>query len=255
MVDQKQPRRDGRPADRREEILQAAATLFAKKGYQRTTVKEVAELAGIAPGTIYLYFDGKGDLLIQLMTRLTELEELDADLVGAFQTDARTFLTTISRERMARLVENEEMVRAILPQMLVQPALREAFYQELVEPLISLLEAYVKTRIEEGDIRPIDVPLTVRAVQSLFIGLLIVRILGDQQLQTRWEEMPELIGTLLFEGLNPGDSGEGDRQGEDSLETTDRAASAVAAKPGDGDQPARPQETGSKPSATRGPRE
>lgn len=207
MTESGQPSRDERTADRREEILQAAATLFARKGYQRAAVKEIADLAGIAPGTIYLYFDGKGDLLIQLMTRLTELEELDADLLGAFQTDARTFLTTISRERMARLVENEEMVRAILPQMLVQPALREAFYRELVEPLISVLEAYVRTRIEEGDIRPTDVPLTVRAVQSLFIGLLIVRILGDEQLQTRWEEMPELIGKLLFEGLSPGSRG------------------------------------------------
>jgi AcrR family transcriptional regulator len=214
MTDRRQPAAHRGPGDRREEILQAAATLFAQKGYQRTAVREIAERAGIAPGTIYLYFEGKGDLLIQLMKRLTELEELDADLVGAFETDARTFLTTISRERMARLVENEEMVRAILPQMLVQPVLREAFYQELVEPLISLLEAYVQTRIEEGDIRPIDVPLTVRTVQSLFIGLLIVRILGDQQLQTRWEEMPELIGTLLFEGLNAGDAAEPGRQDE-----------------------------------------
>ncbi len=195
---------DQRTEQRRREILEAAAALFAEKGYQRTAVKEIAARAGIAPGTIYLYFDGKGDLLIELMTRLTELEELDTDVIQAFQMDARTFMTTISRERMERLVENEEMVRAIMPQMLVQPALREQFYQQLIEPVISLLEAYVRGRIEEGDIRPVDVPLTVRAVQSLFIGLLVVRILGDEQLQTRWDEMPEVIGTLLFEGLNPG---------------------------------------------------
>ena len=246
MTNRRQPAEHRRPGDRREEILQAAATLFAQKGYQRTAVREIAERAGIAPGTIYLYFEGKGDLLIQLMKRLTELEELDADLVGAFETDARTFLTTISRERMARLVENEEMVRAILPQMLVQPVLREAFYQELVEPLISLLEAYVQTRIEEGDIRPIDVPLTVRTVQSLFIGLLIVRILGDQQLQTRWEEMPELIGTLLFEGLNPGGAPEPGRQDEVGAAATapltggeraDRTESARADEQGSPQEP------------------
>lgn len=196
---------DLRAEERRREILQAAAALFAEKGYQRTAVKEIADRAGIAPGTIYLYFDGKGDLLMQLMKRLTELDELDSDVMRAFGMDARAFLTTISRERMGRLLENEEMVRAIIPQMLVQPALREQFYQQLVEPLIALLEDYVRARIEEDDIRPVDVPLTVRAVQSLFIGLLIVRILGDEQLQTRWDEMPELIGTLLFEGLNPRD--------------------------------------------------
>ena len=198
---------DPRTEERRREILQAAAGLFAEKGYQRTAVKEIADRAGIAPGTIYLYFDGKGDLLMQLMKRLTELDELDSDVTRAFQMDARAFLTTVSRERMERLVENEEMVRAIIPQMLVQPVLREQFYSQLVEPLIGLLEDYVRTRIERDDIRPVDVPLTVRAVQSLFIGLLVVRIMGDEQLQTRWDEMPELIGTLLFEGLNPGDGG------------------------------------------------
>jgi len=188
---------------RRRSILDAAAALFAENGYQRTAVREVAERAGIAPGTIYLYFDSKGDLLIELMTRLTELEAFDEDLSRAFSTDARSFLTHVSRERIGRLIENEEMVRAIIPQMLVQPALREQFYGELVQPLINLLERYVETRIEQGDLRPVDVPLTVRAVQSLFIGLLIVRMLGDEQLQTRWSEMPEVIGTLLFEGLNP----------------------------------------------------
>jgi len=188
---------------RREEILQAAAALFAEKGYQRTAVREIADRAGIAPGTIYLYFDSKGDLLIELMTRLTELEELDADVAQSFQTDARSFLSVICQGRMRRLVENEEMVRAIIPQMLVQPALRERFYDQLIQPLITLLEQYVETRIEQGDIRPVDVPLTVRAVQSTFIGLLIVRILGDEELQHRWEEMPEVLATLLFEGLNP----------------------------------------------------
>ncbi|MGD2105899.1 MAG: helix-turn-helix domain-containing protein, partial [Anaerolineae bacterium] len=64
-----------RAKTRRREILQAAAGLFAEKGYQRTAVKEVAERAGIAPGTIYLYFDSKGDLLVELMIRLAELEE------------------------------------------------------------------------------------------------------------------------------------------------------------------------------------
>lgn len=194
---------DQRPQSRREEILHAAAALFAEKGYQRTAVREIAARAGIAPGTIYLYFDSKGDLLIELMTRLIELEDLDTELIQAFQTDARTFLTVVSRDRMGRLVENEQMVRAIIPQMLVQPVLRERFYSQLVEPLLTLLEQYVQARIAQGDVRPVDVPLTVRAVQSMFIGLLIVRILGDDELRARWDEMPEVIATLLFEGLNP----------------------------------------------------
>jgi hypothetical protein len=104
---------------------------------------------------------------------------------------------------MGQALEHEEMVRAIMPQMLVQPALREQFYNQYVEPLTELLEQYVETRIERGDLQPVNVALTVRAVQSMFIGLLILRILGDEELHTRWEEMPDVVSTLLFEGLSP----------------------------------------------------
>lgn len=194
---------DHRARARRQEILEAAAGLFAEKGYQRTAVKEVAERAGIAPGTIYLYFDSKGDLLIELMIRLAELEELDQEFTEALQGDARAFLSTIFRERMGQAVAHEDMVRAIMPQMLVQPALREQFYEQYVEPLTELLEQYVETRIEQGNLRPVNVPLTVRAVQSMFFGLLILRILDDEVLHARWDEMPEVVSTLLFDGLSP----------------------------------------------------
>jgi len=188
---------------RRQEILQAAAELFAEKGYQRTSVREIADSAGIAPGTIYLYFDSKGDLLIGLMKCLAELEDLGEEVAQALESDARAFLTTMFRNRMGRVIESEEMLRAILPQMLVQPALREQFRREFVAPVIELMEEYVETRIEQGDLRPVDVPLTVRAVQSMFIGMLLMRILDDDPLRERWDEMPEAVATLLFEGLSP----------------------------------------------------
>jgi AcrR family transcriptional regulator len=202
MTAQHGPCVDDHAQTRRQEILQAAAELFAEKGYQRTSVREIAARAGIAPGTIYLYFDSKGDLLIGLMKCLAELEDLGEEVEQALRSDARAFLTTMFRNRMGRVIESEEMLRAILPQMLVQPALREQFHREFVAPVIDLMERYVETRIEKGDLQPVDVPLTVRAVQSMFIGLLLMRILDDDALRERWDEMPEVVATLLFEGLS-----------------------------------------------------
>lgn len=199
---------------RRREILEAAAALFAEQGYQRTSVKEIADRAGIAPGTIYLYFDSKGELLVGLMVRLAELEELGEEVRQALQSDARDFLITMFRDRMGRVVESEETLRAILPQMLVQPVLRDQFHRQFVTPVIELMEGYVTTQIDQDDIQPVNVPLTVRAVQSMFIGLLLLRILGDEELHRRWDEMPEVVATLLFEGLSPGRDGSRPSPGE-----------------------------------------
>jgi AcrR family transcriptional regulator len=192
---------------RRNQILDAAAAVFAEKGFHRATTKEIAKTAGVSEGTIYNYFDSKADLLIGIMTRLAELEHLDEELADALQGEAHDFLIAISRHRMGLIQQNDEMIQAIMPEMLVNPALRERFYQQFMRPTMTLLEKYIQTRIELGHIRPLNVPLTVRAVQGMFVGLLVLRILGDEPLQSGWDELPEVLATLIFDGLSPRDGG------------------------------------------------
>ncbi len=192
---------------RRNQILDAAAAVFAEKGFHRATTKEIAETAGVSEGTIYNYFDSKADLLIGIMTRLAELENLGQELTGALQSDARDFLVAIFRQRMGMVQRKVETIQAIMPEILVNPALRERFYQQFVQPTTTLFEQYIRARIELGHIRPLNVPLAVRIVQSMFIGLLISRILGDELLQSGWDDLPEVVATLLFDGLSPRDRG------------------------------------------------
>lgn len=61
---------------RRNEILDAAARLFASAGYVGTSVKDVADACGILPGSLYHHFDSKEALVIELVTRYQE--ELEA---------------------------------------------------------------------------------------------------------------------------------------------------------------------------------
>jgi TetR/AcrR family fatty acid metabolism transcriptional regulator len=58
--------RTARTGDKRERILDAAVRVFAKKGFHATRVSEVAKAAGVADGTIYLYFKSKDQLLVSL---------------------------------------------------------------------------------------------------------------------------------------------------------------------------------------------
>jgi AcrR family transcriptional regulator len=67
-------------ADKRELIIEAATALFTRQGYEVTTVAQVAARAGVAVGTVYLYFGGKADLLYGVRTywEASILQELDA---------------------------------------------------------------------------------------------------------------------------------------------------------------------------------
>lgn len=192
---------------RRSQILDAAAQVFAEKGFHRASTKEIARTAGISEGTIYNYFASKSDLLIGIMTRLAALESLDDELMEALQGDAREFFVATFRYRIGRIQQGQEMLQAILPEVLTNPELREQFYQQYVLRISTMIEQYVQAQIELGNIRPVDVPLTVRAIQSTFVGLLVIRILGDEPLQLRWDDVPEVLATLIFDGLRPGEEG------------------------------------------------
>ena len=56
-------------ADKRDAILRAAIETFAARGFFNAQVADVARSAGVAAGTVYLYFRGKDDLLISIFER------------------------------------------------------------------------------------------------------------------------------------------------------------------------------------------
>ena len=68
-------------AERRSAILEAAIDTFAQRGFHHARVSDVARQAGVADGTIYLYFKSKDDLLISLF------EEKMEQIVETFQAE------------------------------------------------------------------------------------------------------------------------------------------------------------------------
>jgi len=202
--DESLSRRERRKREREERILDAAAVVFARKGYHQATIRDIAELADVADGTIYNYFDNKFDLLIGLVARIAELEQLPGELLQALGGDARSFFAMAFRERLKRIEEEERMLQAILPEVIVNPGLRHQFHQQYVLRISVLLEQYLAGQIERGRIRAVNVPLTVRLVQSLFMGMLIMRFLGDETLQESWGDVSEALAVLIFDGLSAG---------------------------------------------------
>jgi AcrR family transcriptional regulator len=187
---------------RRNQILDAAAQVFAEKGFHRATTREIAGTAGISEGTIYNYFDSKESLLIGLLVRLAQLESLNDELMDALQSDIREFFVAIFSQRSSRIQQAQEMVKAVLPEVLVNPELREQFYRQFVLRIAAVLEGYIQTRVDLGHIRPVDAALTTRVIQSVFVGLLVLRILGDETLLSQWGDVPGLLATMIFDGLS-----------------------------------------------------
>jgi TetR/AcrR family fatty acid metabolism transcriptional regulator len=89
--------RAGRGGDKRQRILDAAVRVFAKKGFYATRVSEVAKAAGVADGTIYLYFKSKDELLVSLF------EDRVERLLAYMQTELPA--TATASEKLRRIIE------------------------------------------------------------------------------------------------------------------------------------------------------
>src|SRR3954453_12024126 len=120
---------------RKAQILDAATTVFAQRGFHRTTIRDVAKAAGVADGTIYNYFDNKTALLLGIMDRLNETERRDEDMARADYMDMREFTRQYVRQRMGFVgQEGAQVFQIVLSEALVDADLRELFMQQVFEP-------------------------------------------------------------------------------------------------------------------------
>src|SRR5689334_12085748 len=124
---------------RRDQILAAAINVFAEKGFQRATIRDVAKAAGIADGTIYNYFENKTALMLGILNRMNETDQRDEDLGQAVGQDLHEFFESYIGQRYSYM--NEEglkILRAILPEVLVNPELRKAYMEQIILPTFKL---------------------------------------------------------------------------------------------------------------------
>ena len=190
-------------AARRTQILDAATRVFASKGFNRATIRDVAQAAGVADGTIYNYFANKTDLLFGLLDRLNDTERRPASLALAAETPFADYFRAYLRERVEALWSNADLFRAVLPELLANPELRARYFDEVIAPTMALGEAAFAGLAANGMMRNLDLPLSMRAVAGSLLGLMVLQLLGDETLAARWREIPDALADLLLPGLLP----------------------------------------------------
>lgn len=159
--------------ERRKQILEAAVAVFAERGYQRATVKEIAARAGIAPGTIYLYFRNKRELLLALAETLIR-RAADALLASRAELDVESHLALILRDRLRFVRENQGLLRALATEIWTDRELAAQFFGEVILPVIRTGSAYTQERVVRGELRPFRAEIIFPAVVG---GILLISVL------------------------------------------------------------------------------
>jgi TetR/AcrR family fatty acid metabolism transcriptional regulator len=196
-------------AARRNQILDAATKVFAEKGFHRSTIKDIAKVAGIADGTIYNYFENKTALLMGLLNRLNETEDRAMNLQQATEGDLQTQMYSYLRHRFESVeAQGLDLLQVMLSELLVDAELREQYYQQILKPTYALAEGSFEKWKTEGRIKGMDTVLMTRIISGAFLGLIVMRLLGDTELQAKWNELPDAITEIILNGLIPGGNDE-----------------------------------------------
>jgi len=148
-------RRGRKPqAQRREQILAAAFEEFAAQGYAATRLDDVARRAGIAKGTIYLYFQDKERLFRAVVRGLIQ-ERLDA-FAGTFHGPAPALFREMLARMYTRVVRNERargIVRLLVAESGKFPQLSDIYHQEIIGPGLKAMRQVLKRGIASGEFR------------------------------------------------------------------------------------------------------
>ncbi|MFQ5612820.1 MAG: TetR/AcrR family transcriptional regulator [Anaerolineae bacterium] len=198
------PIREAMTEARRAQILDAAVRVFAEKGFHRATIKDIANAAGVADGTIYNYFKNKNDLLVAMVARLAEINQF-AGQAGhlAEGGDPEQILRFILRNRFELLERNRTRMQALIPQIINDPDLRSHFWQTVARPTLAVFERVWQAQAEKGQIRPVNPRILVRLLIGMFLGVALLDMLEDPVAGGDKEPIIDDSLDIILRGLLP----------------------------------------------------
>ena len=194
-------RRERRILRQRQDIMDAAARLFAVNGYAATTTKDIAEAVDVGESTLYSYFPGKQEIMLaifdeqnrRLDTILKSLPNLD------FFQSYINFVDMITETLLAKV----DYTRALIGEAWINDRILNDYVVTRGQLLVNHLEKFITSRIESGDLRQVDPRMTARIMIATFIGALlpVLRGVEDPPDPGKRKELSEAVVRMLADGI------------------------------------------------------
>jgi AcrR family transcriptional regulator len=191
-------------AQRRQVIIEAALTLFARNGFRGTTTKEIAQAAGCSEATIFKHFATKDELYCAILETKAGIEETlaQARQVAARKDDAGVF-RAVGLKGLTQMEHDTSLMRLLLFSALEGHALAQTFFESKVQRLHEFLSSYIAERIADGVFRPVNPLVAARAFVGMMVHyILLHEIYGVKRpLDCSPEQIVDTFVTLFCEGV------------------------------------------------------
>jgi AcrR family transcriptional regulator len=166
------PRWQRRPEARPDEILDAAMNVFGESGFARAKIDDVARVAGVSKGTVYLYFDSKDSLFREMVRAkvVASLAEAEA-FVRTFDGSARELLVELIRRMYGRVRRDQmmQLARMVQGELTHFPELARFYFDEVILRARRLVEQVLERGVASGEFRPSAGGFAARGLSSLLV--------------------------------------------------------------------------------------
>lgn len=195
------------PEQRHEQILKAAVEVFTRKGFNASTIPEIARSAGVATGTIYLYFPNKRELFIAVVKNIIftipMLNILDEMPTGNFEDVFKHIIL----DRF-NLIETQNEAISHLPSLVGEvirdPELKEIWIKDFMQPFLGKMEIVYRMMSFTDKIHRFEPSVLVRAIGGLILGLVMLKVMEGEPSplnKVPKEKVAEQLTDFVLHGL------------------------------------------------------
>jgi AcrR family transcriptional regulator len=180
-----EPKWRRRKAERPAEIVSAAHTVFSEHGFARARLEDIAKLAGVSKGALYVYFETKQDLFRAVVEEAVEphLSAIRTGVSGELPFDKAARLGV---DVLVSAIEANPRIGGVVKLIIAEsrnlPELAVIWHEKVITPLLSLIAGMIRRGQKAGDVRPGD-------PEMFAIG-----VLGPLVLAILWRETFEPVG-------------------------------------------------------------
>jgi len=164
---------------RREQIACAAAALFARKGFDGVTTREIARKAGVSEAMLYRHFPTKEALYTEIIRQKVRVRPDAVGTEALARGDDEEVLKAVARSFFRQMEEDPTILRLMLHSALGDHELASVFLKGRETAMLDFLLEYIVRRQGEGAFRKMDPAAAVRAFIGMFFHYIMVSELFD----------------------------------------------------------------------------
>lgn len=182
------------------QIIDAAVIVIAENGYHQAQVSKIAKQAGVADGTIYLYFKNKEDILVSLFQeKMGEfIEKIEVEIKSA-ETAAEK-LNKLIKTHFSLLAADHHL--AIVTQLELRQSNKELRLRinEILKGYLNVVDKIIRTGIETGEFRDeIDTRLARQMIFGTIDEIVTTWVMNEQKYPL--SEQTQKVHQLLINGF------------------------------------------------------